>query len=168
MFAAVCMLALLACAQTAKAVPRIDLESLINPVPAPLVMSADNVTEGQDIRIRIGVDPSAGGCDATFPFLVDLAVESQTPGMLEGNRRSGNTLGPTLPALRTVRLESCADTAIETFKTVENETDELPSLVTMHITPAGATDVLLEADRVTKEVDMPPCTKSKTAASPPS
>ena len=29
---------------------------------APLVMKADNVTEGQDIRIHIGVDPAAGGC----------------------------------------------------------------------------------------------------------
>ena len=91
---------------------------------APLVMKADNVTEGQDIRIHIGVDPAAGGCDKTFPFLVDLTVASQTPGILEGSRRSGNTLGPTLPPLRTVRLESCADTTIETYRTVENETDE--------------------------------------------
>ena len=91
---------------------------------APLVMKADNVTEGQDIRIHIGVDPAAGGCNKTFPFLVDLTVASQTPGMLEGNLRTGNTLGPTLPPLRTVRLESCADTTIETYRTVENETDE--------------------------------------------
>ena len=91
---------------------------------APLVMSADNVTEGQSIRVRIGVDPAAGGCHATFPFLVDLSVVSQTQGTLEGSRRTGNTLGPTVPQPRTVRLESCADTAIETFQSVENTTDE--------------------------------------------
>ena len=91
---------------------------------APLVMSADNVTEGQSIQVRIGVDPASGGCDATFPFLVDLSLVSQTQGTVEGDWRTGNTLGPTPPATREVRLESCADTAIEAFQTVENTTDE--------------------------------------------
>ena len=106
-------------------------------------MNADNVAEGQDVRIRIGVDPAAGGCNKTFPFLVDLTVASQTPGMLEGNKRSGNTLGPTLPPLRTVRLESCDDSALETYKTVENETDEGERAATFRLSNlrrASATD----------------------------